>query len=109
MPLSGLYPGHTSFQAATLGYGFIEIVVTVSPGGSGLEVYDITDSRKVVTVIVRFKGNEWKQSMLIETIVIDKVIQVLSSIRSIVKSATKVVARVRDEIKGIVVTVRHYK
>lgn len=72
-------------------------------------MYDIADSRKVVTVIVRFKGNEWKQSMPIETIVIDKVIQVLSSIRSIVKSAAKVVARVRDEIKGIVVTARHYK
>ena len=74
-----------------------------------MEVYDIKDSRKVVTVIVRFRGNEWKQSLLIETIVIDKVIQVLSSIRSAAKSAVQVAVRLRDELRGIIVTAKRHK
>lgn len=109
MPHFGLYPGHTTFNCATLGFGFIEIIIEPSRGGSELETYDIRDSRRLVTVIVHFKDHQWKQSMLIETIVLDKVIQVLSSIRSIVKSTISVIAKVKSEMKGITVTAQRHK
>lgn len=79
----GLSPGFSTFHCATLGHYF-GIVVTVRPsGGSDLEVTEIRDSRRLVTVEVFYKTRRWKQSLLVETIVIDKVIQVISTIKSV--------------------------
>lgn len=46
-----------------------------------------------------------KQSLWVETIVIDKVVQISSSIRSVKEKIITVVSRMRDELKKISVTV----
>lgn len=100
----GIHPGFSTFNCATLGYGF-EIKVTISSGGSDLEVTELRDSRRLVTVEVFYKNHHWKQSLWVETIVIDKVVQISSSIRSVKEKMITVVTRIRDELKKISVTV----
>ena len=100
----GIYPGFSTFNCATLGYGF-EIKVTISSGGSDLEVTELRDSRRLVTVEVFYKNHHWKQSLWVETIVIDKVVQISSSIRSVKEKMITVVTRIRDELKKITVTI----
>lgn len=81
------------------------MVITVSQGGSDLEVTELRDSRRLVTVEVLYKNHSWKQSLWIETIVLDKIIQISTAIRSVREKVIAVVSRMRDEIKKIVVTV----
>lgn len=100
----GIHPGFSTFNCATLGYGF-EIKVTISSGGSDLEVTELRESRRLVTVEVFYKNHHWKQSLWVETIVIDKVVQISSSIRSVKEKMITVVTRIRDELKKISVTV----
>lgn len=100
----GIHPGFSTFNCATLGYGF-EIKVTISSGGSDLEVTDLRDSRRLVTVEVFYKNHHWKQSLWIETIVIDKVIQITSSIKSAKEKLITVISRMKDDLKKITVAV----
>lgn len=100
----GLHPGHSTFNCATLGYGF-EIRVTISSGGSDLEMTELRDSRRLVTVEVFYKNHHWKQSMWIETIVIDKVIQITGAIKSVKEKMITVVSRMRGELRDIIVKV----
>ena len=53
----GLAPGFTTFHCATLGHYF-KIIVTVSQGGSDLEVTELRDSRRLVTVEIFYKNNK---------------------------------------------------
>lgn len=70
-----------------------------------MEVTELRDSRRLVTVEVFYKNHHWKQSLWVETIVIDKVVQISSSIRSVKEKMITVVTRIRDELKKISVTV----
>jgi hypothetical protein len=74
-----------------------------------LEVTELRDSRRLVTVEVFYKNHHWKQSLWVETIVIDKVIQISSSIKSVKDKMITVVSRIRDEFKKITVTVINRK
>lgn len=100
----GLYPGWKPFHCATLGHFFF-IEVIVGPGGSDLEVYDIKDSRRVVTVIIHYKQHSWKQSLLVESITIDRVMKVVGQFRSLKRKTIEVAASVRASIKKVVVKV----
>lgn len=106
LPLSiatlGLHPGHTTFNCATLGYGF-HIVIEVGPGGSDLEVYDLRDSRRVVTVTIIYKNRSWKQTLLVESITIDRVLKVVGHFRSLKQKTIEVIANVKASIRGIVI------
>ena len=104
MLLFGLYPGWTTFNCATLGYNF-GIIITVNSGGSDLEVTELRDSRRLVTVEVYYKQHRWKQSLWVETIVIDKVLQITSTIRSIKNKMITVVSRLKNDLKSITVSV----
>lgn len=101
----GLAPGFQTFQCATLGH-FFSVTITVSTGGSGLEVVDVIDSRRLVTIEVSLNGNRWKQSMWIETIVIDKVVQVLGFFKSATRNLINVVSSMVINKKEIKVSVR---
>lgn len=74
-----------------------------------MEVTELRDSRRLVTVEVFYKNHHWKQSMWIETIVIDKVIQITGAVRSVKEKMITVVSRIKDEFKKITVTVINRK
>jgi len=98
----GLAPGWKTFHCATLGYIF-EIEVTIGPGGSDLEVYDLRDSRRVVTVNIFYKGHSWKQTLLVESITIDRVLKVVGHFRALKQKTIDVIANVKASIRGIVI------
>lgn len=70
-----------------------------------MEVTELRDSRRLVTVEVYYKQHHWKQSLWVETIVVDKVIQITGSIKSVKEKLITVVSRMRDELKKITVMV----
>ena len=79
----GLSPGFNTFECATLGYNFRIIITVSSQGGSDLEAVDIYDSRRLVTIEVWFKQHKWTQSIWIDNIVIDKLVNIKGFLRSI--------------------------
>jgi len=98
----GLAPGWKTFHCATLGYIF-EIEVTIGPGGSDLEVYDLRDSRRVVTVNIFYKGHSWKQTLLVESIPFDSVLKVVGHFRALNQKTIDVIANVKASIRGLVI------
>lgn len=70
-----------------------------------MEVTELRDSRRLVTVEVYYKQHHWKQSLWVETIVIDKFIQITGSIRSAKEKLITVVSRMKDDLKKITVAV----
>lgn len=102
----GLAPGWSTFNVATLGYGF-EIEVEISQpirGGSELEVIDVSDSRRLVTVTVHFRGHSWKSSLWIETIILNRVSMAIKTISVISKEAIRVIVRMKSKIRNIIVS-----
>jgi hypothetical protein len=100
-----LAPGFKTFHCATLGYFFeIEIVIQ-EPSGGGLKGYDTKDSRRQVIVSVRFKNYTWRQSLMIETIVLDRLEVIISKIRVIPKETIRVMVSLKQTIKDMFVRV----
>lgn len=101
----GLAPGFQTFHCATLGH-FFSVTIKVSTGGSDLEVVDVFDSRRLVTIEVSLSGNSWKQSMWIDTIIIDRLVQVSGLFKYIKRNLISVVSRMVINKKAIEVSVR---
>lgn len=89
-----------------MGYQF-RAEITLGPGGGALEVYDISDSRRLVTVTIFYKDKSWKQTMLIESISIDRVLKVIGSVKSAVKKSIQVIAKVTATITRVTAFARN--
>jgi hypothetical protein len=101
----GLAPGWSTFNVATMGYGFeIEVVISPPVRGSGeLEVIDVSDSRRLVTVTVHFRGHSWKSSLWIETIILNKVSMAIRTVSVISKEAIRVIVRMKSKIRDAII------
>lgn len=82
------------------------ITKTVSYGGSELEVININDSRRNVTVSIKHKGYEWKQVLLIESITFES-IQVMSQLNKSIKMIPSITARLEKSCIKIITQIRN--
>ena len=98
-------PGWVTFQCATLGHYFT-ITVTVSSGGGDLDIVDVFDSRRLVTVQVYYKGNSWKQSIWVDTITLNRVVSIIGTLKTIKQGIITVLSKINRDIKNIKVTAR---
>lgn len=123
----GVYPSCNTFSRATLGFLFsfeidlgivrlftgdgILVNIETSPvvrrptGGSELEVYDITDSRRVVTITIKHKNKLFTHSLTLNTIVTN-LIDVFVKFINVINNKIKVKCDIVENKKTPTITIK---
>lgn len=123
----GVYPSYNTFSRATLGFLFsfeidfgiiklftgegVVVNIETTPvvrrpiGGGELEVYDITDSRRIVTITIKHKNKIFTQSLTLNTIVMN-IIDIFVKFMNVINNRIKVKCDIVENKKTPIITVK---
>lgn len=96
----GIGPGWTTFNMATMGFGFeIEIIIQpVQGGGGGAAIWTPAEEYEII-VRIKYKGRVWEQRRFITALAARSLEKVLSSFRRMSVKTVGVVATINNVVK----------